>query len=85
LSKYNSFGCTPQGRELEKQFREQFADSLPFLSHEIALATKRLQEECEKFLCWYRNETIKCLGNSIVPQVAYQLLKSIDNYENTKN
>jgi predicted DNA-binding protein YlxM (UPF0122 family) len=33
----------------------------------------------------WRNETIKCLGNSIVPQVAYQLLKSIDNYENTKN
>lgn len=32
----------------------------------------------------WRNESIKCLGNSIVPQVAYQLLKSIDNYENTK-
>jgi DNA (cytosine-5)-methyltransferase 1 len=29
----------------------------------------------------WRNESIKCLGNSIVPEVAYQLLKSIDNYE----
>jgi DNA (cytosine-5)-methyltransferase 1 len=32
----------------------------------------------------WRNESIKCLGNSIVPEVAYQLLKSIDNYENTE-
>jgi DNA (cytosine-5)-methyltransferase 1 len=30
----------------------------------------------------WRNESIKAYGNAIVPQVAYQLFKTINAYEN---
>lgn len=33
----------------------------------------------------WRNESIKCLGNSIVPQVAYQIFKAIENTEKQLN
>jgi DNA (cytosine-5)-methyltransferase 1 len=81
LHKYGSLGCSPRGRELEKQFREQFADSLPQLSHEIALATKEIEKEVVKFLGWHRNESIKAYGNAIVPQIALMIFKSIQEYE----
>jgi DNA (cytosine-5)-methyltransferase 1 len=31
----------------------------------------------------WRNESIKAYGNAIVPQVAYQLFKTINAYEKT--
>jgi DNA (cytosine-5)-methyltransferase 1 len=33
----------------------------------------------------WRNESIKAGGNAIVPQVAHQLFKAIQNYENQLN
>lgn len=33
----------------------------------------------------WRNESIKAAGNAIVPQVAYQIFKAIQTYENTIN
>jgi DNA (cytosine-5)-methyltransferase 1 len=30
----------------------------------------------------WRNESIKAAGNAIVPQVAYQIFKSINDYRN---
>ena len=32
----------------------------------------------------WRNESIKAMGNAIVPQVAYQIFKAINEYENIK-
>jgi site-specific DNA-cytosine methylase len=29
----------------------------------------------------WRNESIKALGNAIVPQVAYQIFKAVEDYE----
>lgn len=81
LRKQGKLGCSSQRPELEKQFREQFGDSLPPLSHEIALATKEIQEQLEKFSKWIRNESIQAGGNAIVPQVALQIFKAIQMYE----
>jgi DNA (cytosine-5)-methyltransferase 1 len=33
----------------------------------------------------WRNESIKAGGNAIVPQVAYQIFKSIQEYERIRN
>jgi DNA (cytosine-5)-methyltransferase 1 len=30
----------------------------------------------------WRNESIKAMGNSIVPQVVFQIFKTINEYEN---
>jgi DNA (cytosine-5)-methyltransferase 1 len=78
LSKHGEFGRSPQGLELEKQFAGQFGNTLPHLSHEIALAAKEIEKECIKFASWHRNESIKAAGNAIVPQVAFQIFKVID-------
>lgn len=78
LSKYGEFGRSPQGLELEKQFTGQFGNTLPHLSHEIALAAKEIEKECIKFASWHRKESIKAGGNAIVPQVALQIFKVIE-------
>jgi site-specific DNA-cytosine methylase len=77
LSKYGTITDSPQGRELEKQFTEQFADTLPYLSHEIALVAMETEKAAAKFKAWHRNESIKAYGNAIVPQVALQIFKAI--------
>lgn len=79
LRKHKAFRCSPHGRKLEKQFRNQFADTLPFMSHEIALAAKEIQECCAKFSQNKRRQSIKGYGNAIVPQVAYQIFKAIES------
>ena len=84
LSKYGQFGCSPQGRELEKQRSDKFGNSLSFLPHEIALAARKFETSITKFEAWHRNESIKAGGNAIVPQVAYQIFKAIEQYENLK-
>jgi len=76
---YGSFANSPQGRELEKQFRNEFGDSLPYLSHEIALVTMEVERASRSFASWHRNESIKAYGNAIVPQVVYQIFKAIEN------
>lgn len=78
VREYGTFANTPQGRELEKQFRKQFADSLPILSHEIALVAMEAERAAQKFASWHRKESIMAYGNAIVPQVAFELFKVID-------
>ena len=85
LSKYGTFANTPQGRKLEKQFTEQFADTLPKLSHEIALVTMEAERASRRFVFWWRNETIKAGGNAIVPQVAFEIFKAIEKTHYSHN
>jgi hypothetical protein len=83
LSKYGTITNSPQGRELEKQFTEQFADTLPYLSHEVALVAMETEKAAAKFKSWHRNESIKAYGNAIVPAVVFQIFKAIN--EHTKH
>lgn len=85
LWKHKEFRCSPQGQELEKQRTEQFGNSLSFLPHEVALAARRFETAVAKFESWHRNESIKAAGNAIVPQVALQIFKTIQQYENLNN
>lgn len=85
LRKHKEFRCSPQGQELEKQRTEQFGNSLSFLPHEVALAARRFETAVAKFESWHRNESIKAAGNAIVPQVALQIFKTIQQYEKTPN
>lgn len=81
LSKYGEFRRSPQGQKLEKQRTEQFGNTLSFLPHEVALAARRFETAVAKFDAWHRNESIKAYGNAIVPQVAHQIFKAIEEYE----
>jgi len=83
LREYGKFADTPQGRELEKQFRGQFADTLPYLSHEISLVTMEVERVAKSFASWHRNESIKAYGNAVVPELVYQIFKAINEYEKT--
>ena len=69
------------GQKYKEQFRGEFTDALRELSHEIALATKKIVEECERTASWVMRESIKACGNAIVPQVALQIFKTIEEYE----
>ena len=81
LSKYKEFRCSPQGQELEKQRFIQFGNTLSFLPHEVALAARRFEAAIAKFESWHRNESIKAGGNAVVPQVVFQIFKTIAEYE----
>jgi len=81
LRKHKEFRCSPQGQELQKQRSKQFGDALSFLPHEVALAAGRFEAAISKFEAWHRNESIKAAGNAIVPQVALQIFKAIEQYE----
>lgn len=81
LSKYGEFRYSPQGQRLEKQRNLEFGDALPFLPHEVALAAGRFEAAIAKFETWHMKESIKAYGNAIVPQVAYQIFKAINEYE----
>lgn len=78
MRKYGKFGCSPLGQKYKEQFRMQFGDTMPQMSHEIALATKKIVEECEITASMVRRESIKAYGNAIVPQVAYEIFKAIE-------
>lgn len=82
LRRYGKFGSTPQGQELEKQRTEQFGNTMSYLSHEIALAAGTYSTQLERFEAWHRIESIKGYGNSIIPQLAYQLFQSIEQVNN---
>jgi len=81
LQQYGTIANTPQGRELEKQFTGQFADTLPYLSHEIALVAMEAERATVAFTAWHRNESIKAYGNAIVPHVAFQIFKAIQQMQ----
>jgi hypothetical protein len=81
LWKYKQFRCSPQGQELEKQRSKEFGDSLSFLPHEVALASRRFETSISKFENWHRQESIKAGGNAVVPQVVFQIFKAIQSYQ----
>ncbi len=81
LQKHGEFRCSPQGRELEKQRSEQFRNTLSFLPHEIALASKAHEKALKSFESYWRSESIKAGGNAIVPAVALEIFKAIQKYE----
>jgi DNA (cytosine-5)-methyltransferase 1 len=82
LRKYGTFASSPFGQKYKEQFAQQFGNIMPELSYEIALATKKIVEECERTASWVRAESIKAYGNSMVPQLVYQIFKAIGEVEN---
>lgn len=78
LRNYGTFASSPLGQKYKGQFFKQFGDFMPELSHEIALATKKIVEECERTASYVRQESIKAYGNAIVPQVAFEIFKAIE-------
>ena len=85
LREYGTLANTPQGRELEKQFTEQFGNTLPYLSHEIALVALEAERITGSAYSKLRNESIKAAGNAIVPQIAFELFKAIQKYEDMQS
>ena len=85
LRKYGTFTCSPLGQKYKEQFSREFGNSLPVLSHEIALATKKIIEECESTAEWVRQQGVKACGNALVPQVLYQFYNAINKIEQIKN
>ena len=78
LRKHRTFASSPLGQKYKEQFSIQFENSLPELSHEIALATKKIVEESESTANWWRQESIKALGNAMCPQVVYEIFRAIE-------
>ena len=81
LRKHGTFAGSPLGQKYQEQFRKQFNDTLPKLSHEIALATKKIVEACESTASWVRKESVKAYGNAVVPQVVYEIFRAIEMAE----
>ena len=81
LRKHRTFASSPLGQKYKEQFSIQFENSLPELSHEIALATKKIVEESESTANWWRQESIKALGNAMCPQVEYEIFRAIQHEE----
>lgn len=81
LQVYGEIGNTPQGLKLEKQFYREFGNTLPILSHKIALVAMEAERAALNFMSWHRKESIKAYGNAIVPQIAIELFKTINVLE----
>ena len=81
LREYGTLANTPQGRKLEEQFIGQFGDSLPILSHEIALVTMEVTRASRAFIAWHRSESIKAGGNAVLSALVYEIFKTINLYE----
>lgn len=81
LRKHGTFTSSPLGQKYQEQFTREFGDTMCDLSHEIALATKKIIEECEKTRSRWRQESIKALGNSMVPRVVHEIFKAIERVE----
>jgi len=69
----NKEGFPPQRWEYQEHLRGKFSDSLPQLSYEVALEA----EEGLKRLSKDRVNRLTALGNSIVPQIAFEIFMSI--------
>lgn len=64
MRKYRTFASSPLGQKYKEQFTREFGDSMPELSHEIALATKKIIDECESTAKWVRMNAVKALGDA---------------------
>lgn len=70
------------GQKYKEQYKGELTDTLSELSHEIALATKKIIEECEKTSLRVRQESVKAYGNAVLPQVVYEIFRAINIVEN---
>ena len=70
-------GRASQRWEYQEQHAAEHSNSLPHLSHEIALEAKKLSDRQAK----NRVHRLKGLGNAIVPQVALEIFKAIDTVD----
>lgn len=75
--------------EKDKELRDlrQYIYSKPFQETQVLQQRmlKRIREvECNEKVEQNRTPRLKALGNSIVPQVAYEIFKAIDNFEPNK-
>lgn len=84
LRKHGTFTSSPLGQKYQEQFTREFGDTMCDLSHEIALATKKIIEECEKTRSRWRQESIKALGNSMVAPLVYEIFLAIEKVEQIK-
>jgi hypothetical protein len=70
-------GSPSQERGLDGQRTVESRGTLPPLSHAIALDA--VETYARYFNPKWRKESLKAYGNAIVPQVAYQIFKAIQN------
>lgn len=76
----NQVGRSPQRREYQERATGEFADALPLLSHEVALATEKMVKRYSA----HRVDRLRALGNAIMWQLAaamMQAMKEVDDKE----
>lgn len=77
-------GCPPQGFKYNEQYKEQYSNLMPYLSHEIALEAQELSNRYNANRCG----RISALGDAIVPQIALEIFLAINaklNHENNSH
>lgn len=70
-------GCTPQRWAYREQRAGEFADTLPRLSHEIALETQSIVRQYNA----HRVDRLKALGNAVVPAIVTIIGRAIMEVE----